>query len=35
MQKVIFNTDGKRGLWSNKAKAVEIVDMWIGYCDED
>lgn len=27
MQKVIFNTDGKRGLWSNKAKAVEIVDM--------
>jgi hypothetical protein len=35
MQKVIFNTDGKRGLWSNKAKAVEIVNMRIGYCDDE
>ena len=32
---VIFNTDGKRGLWSNVAKPVEIVDMRIGYCDEE
>jgi hypothetical protein len=35
MTKVIFNTDGARGLWSNKAKAVEIVDMVIGYCDDE
>ncbi len=35
MQKVVFNTDGKRGLWSDKAKAVEIVDMRISYCDDE
>ena len=35
MQTVILNTDGKRGLWSNKAKAVEIVDMRIGYCNDE
>ena len=34
MQNVIFNTDG-RGYWSNKAKAVEIVDMRLGYVAED
>lgn len=34
MQKVIFNTDG-RGYWSNKVKAVEIVDMRLGYVAED
>lgn len=30
MSKVIFNTDGKRGLWSNVAKAVTITDMTLG-----
>jgi hypothetical protein len=35
MQTVILNTDGKRGLWSNVAKAVEIVDMRIGYCTDE
>ena len=35
MQKVILNTDGKRGLWSNKAKAVEIVDMRVSYCTDE
>ena len=35
MEKVIFNTDGKRGLWSNVAKAVEIVDMQVSYCNEE
>ena len=35
MTKVIFNTDGKRGLWSNVAKAVEIVDVQVSYCDEE
>jgi hypothetical protein len=34
MQKVIFNTCGD-GLWSTVAKAVEIVDMQISYCDEE
>jgi hypothetical protein len=34
MQNVIFNTNG-RGYWSNKAKAVEIVDMQLGYVAED
>ena len=27
MSQVILNTDGKRALWSNRAKAVRIVDM--------
>jgi hypothetical protein len=31
MQTVILNTDGKRGLWSNVARAVRIVDMQLGY----
>ena len=30
MQQVILHTDGLRGLWSNKAKAVRIVDMQLG-----
>lgn len=30
MSKVVFNTDGKRGLWSNVAKAVTITDMTLG-----
>ena len=30
MSKVIFHTDGKRGLWSNVAKAVTITDMTLG-----
>jgi hypothetical protein len=34
MQKVIFNTKGD-GYWSNVAKAVEIVDMQVSYCDEE
>ncbi len=34
MQAVIFNTDGS-GYWSKVAKAVEIVDMKLGYVDED
>ena len=34
MQKVVFNTDGS-GYWSNKAKAVEVVDMRLGYVDDD
>ncbi len=33
MTKVIFNTSGD-GYWSDVAKAVEITDMQIGYCDE-
>ena len=32
--KVIFNTSGD-GYWSNVAKSVEIVDMRLGYVDED
>ena len=35
MSKVIFNTDGTRGLWSNVAKAVEIVDMQLGYVSDE
>ncbi len=27
MSKVIFHTDGKRGLWSNVAKAITITDV--------
>ena len=34
LHKVIFNTDGK-GYWSDVAKAVEIVDMQIGYCSDE
>jgi hypothetical protein len=34
MEKVIFNTAGN-GLWSRTAKSVEIVDMRLGYVDED
>jgi hypothetical protein len=34
MEKVIFNTAGS-GLWSNVAKAVEIVDMQISFVCED
>jgi hypothetical protein len=34
MQAVTFNTKGD-GYWSNAAKAVEIVDMRLGYVDED
>jgi len=30
MSKVIFSTDGKRGLWSNVAKAVTITDITLG-----
>lgn len=31
---VIFNTNGS-GLWSSEAKAVRIVDMQIGYVDDE
>ena len=34
MEKVVFNTSGD-GYWSTVAKAVEIVDMRLGYVDED
>lgn len=34
MQKVVFNTDGS-GYWSNKAKAVEIVDVRLGYVSDE
>jgi len=34
MQKVVFNTDGS-GYWSNKAKAVEVVDMQLGYVSDE
>lgn len=34
MQKVIFNTAGD-GYWSNVAKAVEVVDMQLNYCNEE
>lgn len=34
MQKVIFNTAGD-GYWSTAAKAVEITDMKIGYCNDE
>lgn len=30
MSKVVFHTDGKRGLWSNVAKAVTITDIQLG-----
>ncbi len=30
MSKVIFNTDGKRGLWSDVARAVTITDIQLG-----
>lgn len=35
MQTVILNTDGKRGLWSNVARAVRIVDMQLGYVSDE
>lgn len=35
MSKVILHTDGLRGLWSDVAKAIRIVDMKIGYIDDD
>lgn len=34
MQKVIFNTCGD-GYWSNVAKAVTIVDMQLGYVNDE
>jgi hypothetical protein len=34
MQKVIFNTCGD-GYWSTVAKAVEIVDIRVNYCNEE
>jgi hypothetical protein len=34
MQAVVFNTNG-RGYWSNKAKAVEVVDMRLGYVSDE
>ena len=34
MQNVILNTAGN-GLWSNKAKAVRIVDMRLGYVNDE
>ena len=34
MQKVVFNTDGS-GYWSTEAKAVEIVDMRLGYVSDE
>jgi len=34
MQKVVFNTAGN-GYWSRTAKAVEIVNMQLGYVAED
>lgn len=34
MDKVIFNTNG-RGLWSDVAKAVTIVDIKLGYLDDE
>lgn len=30
MKQVILHTDGKRGLWSNVAKAIRITDMQLG-----
>lgn len=35
MSEVILHTDGKRGLWSNVAKAIRITDMKIGYIDDE
>lgn len=34
MDRVVFSTAGD-GYWSNVAKSVEIVDMRLGYVDED
>lgn len=34
MQAVTFNTNG-RGYWSNKAQAVSIVDMQLGYVSDE
>lgn len=34
MQEVIFNTSGD-GYWSRQQKAVRIVDMRLGYIDDD
>jgi hypothetical protein len=34
MTKVVFNTSGD-GYWSNVAKAVEIVDMQLGYVSDE
>lgn len=34
MDKVIFNTNGG-GYWSDVAKAVEIVDMQVSYCNDE
>ena len=34
MDKIVFNTKGD-GYWSTVAKAVEIVDMKLGYVDSD
>ena len=34
MQKVIFNTAGD-GYWSTAAKAVEITDIKLGYCNDE
>jgi hypothetical protein len=34
MEKVVFSTWGD-GYWSTAEKAVEIVDIVIGYCDEE
>jgi hypothetical protein len=34
MQKVVFNTAGN-GYWSRTAKAVEIVDMRLGYVSDE
>ena len=35
MSEVILHTDGKRGLWSNVAKAIRITDIKIGYIDDE
>ena len=35
MQEVILHTDGKRGLWSNVAKAIRITDMQLGYISDE
>jgi hypothetical protein len=34
MQKVVFNTDGS-GYWSTVAKSVEIVNMSLGYVNDE
>jgi hypothetical protein len=35
MTQVIFRTDGLRGLWNNRAKAVTITDIQLGYIDDE